>query len=295
MLSHEEMIKFQANEHFLIEAENFQSKDEYVLQLLHVFAYTEVARLAEIKKVLDLGCNTGFGTAILSKAVSKVVGVDVSEKALSFARNKYAELGIEFRKVDGEQLPFHDGEFDTVVSFQVIEHVIGYDKYISEIKRVLSPKGIVVFTTPNSSIRLDPGMKPLNPLHHREFTALELKSLLDNFFPNVSVFGLFAADHIYSIEFNRVHSALIKARIKRMAPKFMLTMARRLRDSLAGKRKREKTTFVLDKEFINQSRIEHLYYRRDNLAKSLDLLAICADDRETFESFQRQFVEGDKR
>jgi len=289
VLQHEEMIRIQADEHSLIETKNLKSKEDYVLHLMHSFAYVTASRLAENKKVLDLGCNTGYGTEILFKSAKEVVGVDVSEKAILSAKSRYGHLGIEFQVVDGVVLPFRDNEFDMIVSFQVIEHIVDYGKYLNELKRVLSPSGIVLFATPNSLLRLDPGMKPWNKFHSREFNSTDLKSLLDTFFSTVGIFGLFAEDHFYTVEFNRVHRARTKARIKRMLPRFMLTGVRDLRNASEKIWKPRSPAPENDKEFLNQYRLEHLFYSSHTLDAALDLLAVCADDKDSFEKFQLEF------
>ena len=135
--------------------------------------------------VLDLGCNTGYGSEILSRKSQKTIGVDVSENAISISRKQYGQCNIDFHLIDGKKLPFNDNQFDVIISCQVIEHIIDYDIYINEIKRVLSPSGIVFFTTPNAFLRLDPGMKPWNQFHVREFNHSELSSLLNSYFVSV--------------------------------------------------------------------------------------------------------------
>ena len=120
MLTHEEMIGLQAEKHDLIDPIDFESREKYVLHLIHSFAYTQAAVLAQDKEVLDLGCNTGYGTEILSRSARKVVGVDVSDGAVAQAKSKYGNQGIEFHCIDGKSLPFEDGRFDLIVSCQVM-------------------------------------------------------------------------------------------------------------------------------------------------------------------------------
>ncbi len=88
MLTHEEMIGLQAEKHGLIGTDEFASKQEYVLHLIHTPAYVSASSLTENKKVLDLGCNTGYGTEILFKSSNNIIGVDVSERAILSAKNK---------------------------------------------------------------------------------------------------------------------------------------------------------------------------------------------------------------
>lgn len=289
-MSDAEMINFQKENHFLINADFFKSREEYVLFLLHSFPYYQVARFVHNKTVLDLGCNTGFGTDILAKSAKKVIGVDISSKAIDFAREKYSGSGIDFQIIDGIQLPFDERQFDVVVSFQVIEHIVGYENYLNEIKKVLSLKGLAVFTTPNSLLRLDSGMKPLNPFHHHEFSANELKTLLEKSFKYVGVLGLMADKDIYSVEFNRVQRALKRDRFKRRLPKFVLSIYRKFRSVYYDKSNVENITDI-DRSFTDQITIDHIYFRPDKLDTSLDLLAICSDDRSVFEDIQCKMQE----
>jgi 2-polyprenyl-3-methyl-5-hydroxy-6-metoxy-1,4-benzoquinol methylase len=289
MLSHEEMIGLQAEKHDLIDAHNFRSKEEYVLHLIHTFAYVQASRFGENKTVLDLGCNTGYGSKILFKSAKKVVGVDVSEKAISSANNQYGHLGIRFEQIDGKKLPFEEDEFDVIVCCQVIEHIVDYGVFIGELKRVLSPSGIVVFTTPNALLRLDPGMKPWNIFHVREFAHFELKSLLGDFFAEIQIWGLYGKEPLYSIEVNRLNKAReharrskesdlhlypqysLKSLIKTILPNSAITALRKIVNSYSN------SDVAVEREFINQHGIDEFSYRPNDLEAALDLLAICSD------------------
>ena len=289
MLSHEEMIGLQAEKHDLIDAHSFRSKEEYVLHLIHTFAYVQASRLGENKTVLDLGCNTGYGSEILFKSAKNVVGVDVSDKAISSANNQYGHLGIRFQQIDGKKLPFEEGEFDMIVCCQVIEHIIDYGVFIGELKRVLSPSGIVIFTTPNALLRLDPGMKPWNMFHVREFTHSELKSLLGDFFAEIQIWGLYGKEPLYSIEINRLNKAReqakrskesdlhlhlqysLKSLMKKILPNSVIIALRKIANSSSNAK------LVFDRDFINQYGIDDFFYSDKGLEAALDLLAICSD------------------
>lgn len=274
MLSHEEMVGLQAEKHQLIDVNNFRSTEEYVLHLIHSFAYIQAASLSKDKKVLDLGCNTGYGTEILSRSAKMVVGVDVSNEAISIAKKSYGNLGIEFHLIDGKQLPFDD-KFDLIISCQVIEHIVDYSIYLNELKRVLSPTGIVVFTTPNASLRLDPGMKPWNKFHVREFTHTELEELLKKHFSSLKVMGLFAEESIYMIEKNRLTTARDIAREKQQCTTILAKISRKLKRLCSSSAKKNNG---IDKAFIDQYGFGDLYYRKDKLETALDFLAICTSD-----------------
>ena len=97
---------------------------------------------------LDLGCGAGRFTAELAGAGARPVGVEVAEAALARARRRHAEL--DFRLVPiGGPLPFADGAFELVWASEVIEHVADTAPWLSEVRRVLAPRGRLLLTTPN--------------------------------------------------------------------------------------------------------------------------------------------------
>lgn len=298
MIPHESMVRLQAEKHELIKTEEFHSEEQYVLNLIHKIAYEKAAKLANNKKVLDLGCNNGYGSAIINKFSSDITGVDVSEEAISVANSLYSQRGIQFQLIDGMRLPFADKIFDLIVSFQVIEHVVDYQIYFSEIKRVLSSDGMVVFSTPNAALRLDPGMKPWNSFHVREFSASELKKLLAEYFCGVNLYGLFGNEPLYSIEFNRVKKArdnarkkfeqeklllngikyFVRSQAKRFLPNYLVD---KIRDIRNAQTKATMQIHCLDSKFQEQYTTKDLYYSSKHLNSALDLLAICCENQGT--------------
>ena len=75
--SHESNLLFQSKKHPLVSLD-FETTQDYCLHLIHTKAYFRAAELAA-NRVLDVGCNNGYGTKILSTRCQRVVGVDVSE------------------------------------------------------------------------------------------------------------------------------------------------------------------------------------------------------------------------
>ncbi len=101
-------------------------------------------------RALDLGCGDGHFTGMLADAVMRVTGADVAEAALTRARRRHP--GVRFERVpfDGE-LPFEDGAFELVWASEVIEHVADTARWLSEVRRVLAPRGRLLVTTPSHS------------------------------------------------------------------------------------------------------------------------------------------------
>jgi ubiquinone/menaquinone biosynthesis C-methylase UbiE len=212
-----ETIRLQAEEHPLIEDTPPATPAEHGLRLVHLRAYDEAVAHASGRDVLDVGCNTGYGTIRFLSVARRVVGVDVSPAAIDAARARSVDGRPEFILTDGPQLPFADASFDLVSSFQVLEHVPDAVAYLREIARVTRPGGEVILATPNATIRLDPGMTPWNRFHVREYTPSELHDLLAKVFPRVRVRGLFGPPTLYETEIRRVDAARQRIRGKAAA------------------------------------------------------------------------------
>jgi ubiquinone/menaquinone biosynthesis C-methylase UbiE len=212
-----ETIRLQAEEHPLIEDTPPATPAEHGLRLVHLRAYDEAVAHAAGRDVLDVGCNTGYGTVRFLPVARRIVGVDVSLGAIEAARRRASDGRPEFILTSGFLLPFPDESFDIVTSFQVLEHVPDPFAYLREIARVIRPAGMAILTTPNAAIRLDPGMLPWNRFHVHEYRASELRALLAQVFPHVRVRGMFGTPTLYETEIRRVDAARQRIRRKNAA------------------------------------------------------------------------------
>lgn len=93
-----------------------------------------------VGELLDVGCGNKPYESIIQPQVEKYVGLE-HPKSLHLG-NKIDIYG------DACQLPLGNETFDTVVAFQVMEHLLEPDMFLSEAFRVLRPKGVLVLTTP---------------------------------------------------------------------------------------------------------------------------------------------------
>lgn len=98
-------------------------------------------------RLLDIGCGDGSFSVFLKGFTNEVYGVDISEKAVKSANEKTIKAYVV--NVDEKDLPFEDNFFDAVFCGEVIEHLFDPDHLLSEIYRVLKPKGFCMITTPN--------------------------------------------------------------------------------------------------------------------------------------------------
>lgn len=176
--------------------ENYMSSlEDYVIYLMHVASYRWAAPLVAGRRVLDDGCGSGYGAAELAAVAGSVDAVDASSAAIAHAAARFRRDNLRFACIDPRQaLPFADGAFDVVVSFQVIEHVADDARYIAEAHRVLAPGGQLLLITPDRGHRLFPGQRPWNRWHLREYDAPGLAALVRRHFATVECLAMSGDD-----------------------------------------------------------------------------------------------------
>jgi SAM-dependent methyltransferase len=104
--------------------------------------------LSASDRVLDLGCGSGEFTAVLGASGTRVVGAEVATAAVRRAQARHSGAEFVLVPIDGP-LSFEDGSFDLVWASEVIEHVPDTARWLSEVRRVLAPRGRVLLTTPS--------------------------------------------------------------------------------------------------------------------------------------------------
>ncbi len=134
--------------------------------------------------VLEVGCGEGRGVELILPKADSFTGIDKIPEVVSNLQAKFPE-GIFRQMIIPPFEGLNDNSFDTVVSFQVIEHIKDDLTYLKEINRVLKPGGIALITTPNIKMSLS-----RNPWHIREYTANELTEMAKKVFPKVKMLGV---------------------------------------------------------------------------------------------------------
>ena len=100
-------------------------------------------------EVLDIGCSTGILTRHYAECFGSVVGIDIDDGAVEWAREHRAADNVAYRVGDSMDLAFSDASFDVVTCTHIYEHVPDAQRMLDEISRVLRPGGICYFAAEN--------------------------------------------------------------------------------------------------------------------------------------------------
>ncbi len=185
--------------------DQYQSSiEDYVIYLMHIASYDFAEAFVGGKRVLDYGCGSGYGAARMAATAATVDAVDVAEDAIAEAQAEFPHSNLRFQTIRADApLPFADGSFDTVLSFQVIEHVRDVPCYLSEIRRLLASDGVALLITPNRDNRLLSWQRPWNRWHVTEYNTASLTKALAPFFPTVEIQQMSGRLEVMEVELRR--------------------------------------------------------------------------------------------
>jgi len=161
-------------------------KGDTALEHLHRYAFAR--EYVRGKRILDIACGEGYGSKMLADAASRVVGVDICPEVIAHASRKYGDgERLTFKVGSCTSIPLPDHSVDGVVSFETLEHLAEHEEMLGEVKRVLSPGGFLILSTPDK-LHCTIIPKNNNPFHVRELTREEFSKLLRKTFSNVYLF-----------------------------------------------------------------------------------------------------------
>ncbi|WP_418407641.1 class I SAM-dependent methyltransferase [Alistipes sp.] len=156
-----------------------EASDNFVFQRSLLAYHAAAERIGG--DVLEIGTGAGYGIEVAAPHARRFITVD----KFAPSQELFRLPNVEFHRAEVPPLPFAADSFDYVISFQVIEHIKQDVELVHEVKRVLRPGGKFIVTTPNAPMSLT-----RNPWHVREYTAGELRSLLEGEFSSVEALGV---------------------------------------------------------------------------------------------------------
>ena len=216
----------------------------------HLSAYYFAFPYVKGKDVLEIGFGDGYGANFLADSARSVKAVDVMEKNVALALNKYKRDNLEFKKTDTAYSEFADNTFDAVASFQVIEHIPEDEIpwYLGSVKRVLKKGGRAFISTLNLDKNRKPNRPyPKNPFHIKEFVFEDLNAVIKGVFSDYEIQGLFYTRRLSFFE------RLKKLGVFKHAPGPLN---------------------IVDKFYKNIT-VNDFVWKKENLSECIDFMVIC--------------------
>ncbi|WP_413170699.1 methyltransferase domain-containing protein [Burkholderia latens] len=138
----------------------------------HVFRYHFAAQyVPQNARVIDIACGMGYGSHLLGRMTfaKEVIGLDVNEDGLAYAKEMYASPNVRFGLANAENLAgIEENSIDLICSFETLEHLPRPDLFLREARRILKPGGRLIVSVPNDWSD-ETGEDP-NPYHFHVYT-----------------------------------------------------------------------------------------------------------------------------
>ena len=138
----------------------------------------------DAKKLLDVATGTADVAIMAAKQLKlkKIIGIDISDGMLDVGRQKIVKANlqntIELLNGDSEAINFPDNTFDAVTVAFGVRNFEDLEKGLSEIKRVLKPRGKLVVLEFSKPIL--PGVKTMYNLYMKIITPTVGKMISKN-------------------------------------------------------------------------------------------------------------------
>jgi len=142
----EKLPSYYESEDYISHTDNKRSLIEKVYHLVKKISIKNklklISSLSENGKILDIGSGTGDFLLAAKQAGWQTIGYEPNIKAKTISKQKGIELTDEINLLE-------NNSFDVITMWHVLEHVPNLEEYISELKRLLKPKGTIIIAVPN--------------------------------------------------------------------------------------------------------------------------------------------------
>ena len=119
------------------------------IKRLQIITETLEKNLPARAAVLDVGCGNGIIASGIGRKGFRVLGIDVSEKAIEKARELNTLPNVQFEVVSAEQLVSDGKKYQGVICSEVLEHLHHPEKLLRTLYESLTDDGILIVTVPN--------------------------------------------------------------------------------------------------------------------------------------------------
>jgi SAM-dependent methyltransferase len=220
--------------------------------LRHLAVYEWIAPRVRGRRVIDMACGEGYGSAALARHAAAVVGVDANPQAHEHARLRYRAPNLRFERA---AIDSFDEPADAVVFLQTIEHLREPPATLGHVRSLVDGRGVVYVSTPNVLTLAPEGAERSdNPWHVREYRAAEFAQLCRACFSSVRIVGVFHARKL------RLHEQALRLGWDSLHPRLGLT--KRFYDRF--------TPAIASSDFALREGGPR------QLERALDLLAVCS-------------------
>lgn len=97
------------------------------------------------QKILEIGCGYGYLTFALNKAGHNAIGIDISKKAIKYAKQNFNNKNYKVGTINS----INSDKFDIIIATELIEHLTDYNSFMSKCYELLNEKGKILLSTPN--------------------------------------------------------------------------------------------------------------------------------------------------
>jgi len=149
----------------------------------HLQRYRFALQKIEGQRVLDMACGVGYGSYVMSQGRDReVTGLDLDADAIKYGNAHYARPGLRFINADALNWEHNVVPFDTIVSFETIEHLPNPKAFMARVAELIRPGGRFLVSAPNI-LQHQRAPEPVeNPYHLNEPDYATLCGWLEPFF-----------------------------------------------------------------------------------------------------------------
>jgi 2-polyprenyl-3-methyl-5-hydroxy-6-metoxy-1,4-benzoquinol methylase len=152
----------------------------------HIERYRFASEFAR-GRVLDIACGAGYGSELMLRGkngmlIDEILGADIDKKAVEYALEHYSFDNVSYVVANAlnPDLKKELGNFDTIVSFETIEHFKGDEVFIKNLYDMLKPGGTAIISTPFGKGKDQPCKNPYHVYQYKEEEFLEVLSIFDD-------------------------------------------------------------------------------------------------------------------